>query len=34
MKDDMTEFKVVWCVMVFIALAVVFMDIFFWRTAV
>jgi hypothetical protein len=30
-EETTTGFKVVWCVMVFIALAVVFMDIFFWR---
>lgn len=29
--EEMTEFKIAWCVMVFIALAVVFMDVFFWR---
>ena len=32
--EDMTEFKIVWCVMVAIALVGVFMDIFVWRATI
>lgn len=29
--EELTEFKIVWCVVVAIAVGVLFMDLFVWR---
>jgi hypothetical protein len=29
--EELTEFKIIWCIAVALALAVLFMDIFIWR---
>lgn len=31
MTEELNEFQICWCVIVALALATVFLDIFFWR---